>query len=264
MEKNQALEIKEESEVVATNLKASDKPKITPFFGLLENSFNSWRKNLKMFINIFLWGAYYSLIPALVMIAVMVISVATKNSLGLGLSLLLMLVSLAGMVMIIYFSIQAYLGIFMFVKKDYQGSAKESFKEAKPLIGSYFWLSILTVVLILLWTLLLIIPGIIFSIFYSFAVYAFVFEGKKGMAAIRRSKELVKNYWWPVAGRVLAFSFLILLFSEVIAMPLDMVEKYSLWWHIWNAIFQIIGFIIGPIALLFSYKIYQDLVNIKK
>jgi len=240
------------------------RPKLTPLSDLFEGAVSAWWKNLKMFIKIFLWGAYYSLIPALAMIAVMVISAATKNSLGLGLSLLLMLVSLAGMVMIIYFSIQAYLGIFMCVKKNYQGSAKESFKEAKPWVGSYFWLSILTVVLILLWALLLIIPGIIFSIFYSFAVYALVFEGKKGMAAIKRSKELVKNYWWPVAGRLVAFALLIWLFSMILAIPVTMVEKYSLWWHIWNTIFQIISFIIGPIALLFSYKIYQDLVNIKK
>jgi hypothetical protein len=116
----------------------------------------------------------------------------------------------------------------------------------------------------LLWTLLLIIPGIIYSIFYSFAVYAFFFEDKRGMTAVRRSLNLVKDYWWPVFGRFLVLGIIFWIFMVLISVPLGLSNDKSVFYQIWNIFIQVVNFLVGPIALLFSYQIYQDLVKLKK
>ena len=83
------------------------------------------------------------------------------------------------------------------------------------------------------------------------------------MEAIRRSVQLVKNYWWPVFGRFIIIMLIIWLLMMVISLPLAGVSEDSLFFHLWNTVIQIVNFLIGPIVLLFSYRIYQDLVKIK-
>lgn len=265
MENNQSMEAEKNEQAPSTNQtkesQSSSQTKITSFFSLLETSFNDWWKHLRKFVEIYLWGAYYSLIPMGVGLAAILVSMLVDSAL---VRIALATIAMVSVAFIIFFFIQAYSAMFVFLKKNFQGSPKESFKEARPLIGSYFWLSILTAILVLLWTLLLVIPGIIFSIYYSFAVYAFFFEGRKGMDAIKRSKALVKGHWWPVAGRILGLSLILWVFMMLISIPGMMATENSWFWNIWNIIVQIISYLIGPMAMLFSYKIYQDLVNIKK
>jgi hypothetical protein len=70
-------------------------------------------------------------------------------------------------------------------------------------------------------TLLLIIPGIIFAVWYSFTSYAVIFEVLKGLNAMRASKSLVVGRWWPILWRLavatLVFGFLNSVLSYVLA-----------------------------------------------
>jgi len=175
-----------------------------------------------------------------------------------------MVVFVAALAFIIYFTVRAYIGIFLVVKHDYQGHEKDIFKETKKWFWPYLGLTLLTSVFVLLWTCLLIIPGIIFSIFYSLAAYVLFFEDKRGMAAIRRSVQLIKKYWWAVFGRFLLLGLVMWVFTVLLSIPLVMTVENSFFFHFWNVVVQVINMLIGPIALLFSYQIYQELVKIKK
>lgn len=48
------------------------------------------------------------------------------------------------------------------------------------------------------WTLLFIIPGLIFSVYYLFSMQAVMLRGKHGWEAVKYSKALVKGRWWSV------------------------------------------------------------------
>ena len=50
--------------------------------------------------------------------------------------------------------------------------------------------------------LLIIFPGIIYIVFYQFALESVVLRNLRGMKALSYSKKLVKGYWWPVFGMV--------------------------------------------------------------
>jgi len=51
--------------------------------------------------------------------------------------------------------------------------------------------------------LLLIIPGIIFFIWFGFAPYVCIIEGIGSTSALKRSKQLVKGNWWYVLWALL-------------------------------------------------------------
>ena len=253
---NENLEVKSIVEKI-------NKQKLTPFSNIFKSSIAIWWKNLRKFVEVYFYALLYSLIPLVIIFAGGLTLGILGPNINNWLELIIVILFVASFLVLVYFSIRAYAGMFLLVKKNYEGDVKETFKETKEIIWPYLVVAFLTGILVLLWTLLLIIPGIIFSIFYSFAVFCFFFEGKVGMAALKRSKELVKGYWWAVAGRFGFFALILWLFGFILALPLAFFQENRLLWQLWNFLGQIVNFLVGPIALLFSYQIYKDLVKIK-
>ncbi len=72
---------------------------------------------------------------------------------------------------------------------------KKALKEVAKQLASYLFVTLLVFVKVFLWSLLLIVPGIIMAVRYSLATTAFFAEGKHGNAAIKRSLELTKGAW---------------------------------------------------------------------
>lgn len=69
-----------------------------------------------------------------------------------------------------------------------------------PALSQKLWKMVLTyiiyIVLIVLLLLLLVIPGIIFMVYWYFFIYIVIDQGISGMAALKKSKEMVKGRWW--------------------------------------------------------------------
>ncbi len=86
-------------------------------------------------------------------------------------------------------------------------------KEAVPSTGGFFKLTILILFKIFLWTLLFIIPGIVFSVFYALANMAYVVDGQKGKSALILSKRLVEPNFFKFVGYSLVVMLLTIPFS---------------------------------------------------
>lgn len=71
------------------------------------------------------------------------------------------------------------------------------------LLGALLVVDLLIVLGAALGLLLLIVPGIYLAVAWSSAVPVLIFEGSRGRAALRRSRELVRGQWWPTFGVVL-------------------------------------------------------------
>jgi len=63
-------------------------------------------------------------------------------------------------------------------------------------LGKVITTSIIASAIVYAWTLLLIIPGIIFAGYYSMVYYIALLEDKSEFAALKYSKEIVKGNWW--------------------------------------------------------------------
>lgn len=121
---------------------------------------------------------------------------AGVNLLAVG---IVLLISVAVIVVIMAISLLLY-GVLEYTAARLAIGEKVELKQAfravlKNLLG-YLWLYIVMIVKLFLWTLLLIVPGIIMSVRYSLAGTVFFAEGKRGNAAIKRSADLTKGAWF--------------------------------------------------------------------
>jgi len=101
---------------------------------------------------------------------------------------------------------------------------KNIFTNSSRLIWPMIYTSILTTLIVFAGTLLLIIPGIIFAVWYAFAFYELIYEEKKGWSALKASKELVVGRWWAIVWRMTLPSLLV----GLIAMFLQYAISYPL------------------------------------
>lgn len=85
-------------------------------------------------------------------------------------------------------------------------------------LGSVFWLSLVTVVLLIFAFIALIVPGIWLSIAWSVALPALLFERVKGFSALRRSFSLVSGRWWPTFGTLLVAIVILFVVQFVIGL----------------------------------------------
>lgn len=97
-------------------------------------------------------------------------------------------------------------------------------KSTGPLFLPAFGASILVGVLVFFGTLLLVIPGVIFAVWYIFTTYNIIFEKKGVVEAMKMSKVMVVGRWWGVAWRIFippaAFILSLILLQALLMSPL--------------------------------------------
>ncbi len=156
-------------------------------------------------------------------------------------------VGLVGVLCAIIWELWVYTALIFAVKEhDQQINLKNLLLSVKDKVAPLFWVSLLSGLMVLGGFILFVIPGIIFAIWFCLARYVFAFEGKKGLMASWRSKELVRGYWWPVFGRLLAFM--------ILSMVVSFIPRVG---HLISMLF------VMPFGIFYMYAIYQDLVRIK-
>lgn len=86
----------------------------------------------------------------------------------------------------------AYLGD----RPPWGDSVTFAFRRFWPLI----WLQAISGVLVFIALLALVIPGLYLVVAWALAVPVLLVENRKGMAALSRSRELIRGRWWPTLG----------------------------------------------------------------
>jgi hypothetical protein len=85
--------------------------------------------------------------------------------------------------------------------------------------GASIGTGLLAGLIILGLTLLLIVPGIIWALYYSLFVYVVALRGLSGKKALDYSKTMVKGQWWRVFGYLLVINVLGALAGIAVASP---------------------------------------------
>jgi len=143
-------------------------------------------------------------------------------------------------------------------------SPKDSFKKVLSIFPSFLWVFALLNLIFAGGFLLFILPGIIFSIWFSLAIFVLVFEKKKGMNALFRSQQLISGKFLGVLRRFIGFGLIILLILILIFVPIFFLfgkvkaEKIS------EPIGYLLELFITPFSLIYGYLIYENLAEIKK
>lgn len=149
----------------------------------------------------------------------------------------------------IIFGLLTQIALIKAIQHEGAVGTKKLLKESWPLVWRYLLLSLLVGLTVLAGFILLIVPGITFSVWFMFSTYVLVVEGTGGTAAMRRSKFYARGKFWGLFGRML---ILMLLFF-VPAMIISSFEN-----DILTYIWQLISFfILSPLSSIYSFKLYQ-------
>ena len=79
---------------------------------------------------------------------------------------------------------------------------KQQFLNIKKYLIPVFLVSFISIFLIALGGILLVIPGVIFFVWYYFSNYIVIFEDQKVFASLTDSKKLIVGRWWAMAWRI--------------------------------------------------------------
>jgi len=170
-------------------------------------------------------------------------------------------------------SIALVLAINGLLKKE-KVDMKAIYSASYSKIISYIWISVLVTVAILGGTILLIIPGIIFSIWFSFSLYILILSGSKGTQTLSESRELVKGYFWPALWRWVAPYFVFgLLLTIIFVIPVYLIglaignpmagfAVETPWWA--DLISSILSILTVPLFTIIGVLIYNSLKKEKE
>lgn len=145
------------------------------------------------------------------------------------------------------------------IKLDQPMGVKDAFMNAKPYIWPIFLTGLIGGILTLIGFILVIIPGIIVAVWFSFAIYIVVAENKRGMEALKASKAYVEGYWWSVFGRAIVVGILVAIVAGVIGSISNAILGYKIGMLVQN----VISLGLAPFAVLYSVNIYKNLKSIK-
>lgn len=146
---------------------------------------------------------------------------------------------------------------------------KEELQNAAPLIVPALLVSILTSFIILGGIVLLIVPGIIFAIWFGFAFYAVVLDQNKPVEALKTSKNLVQDRWWAVWWRLFApavlFTVMLMLAQWLINIPIGIILKNAGSWLypanvvIFNILSAFVSLLFSPLTTAATVILYLEL-----
>jgi uncharacterized membrane protein len=122
---------------------------------------------------------------------------------------------------------------------------KEIFRLGLKNILKFFLVALVVGLIALLGLVLLIIPAIIFGVWYSFSIWLVLDKNLKIGEALKTSKAMIKGRFWKVLGRSFVFGLFIFLISLIITI-------------IPYAGSLLISFV-SPLFMLPFYLLYRDL-----
>lgn len=215
---------------------------------LLRNSIDVFLQNPKLYVGIYLVPGILTLIFTLF--------TDYQNELALAMPLeatlmviLWIVVMVAGILMGIAM-IQAVMNPAM--------SIGDAYRSAKPFFWRYVLLSLMIGLVVLGGLILLVIPGIIFLVWFSFSYYVLIEEGISGVDAMKRSKALVSGKWFAVFGRLAVIFIAGIVVGSVFSVLTGMVDQI-----LGVTLISIIGMlanaVVAPVSVAYLYLLYKEL-----
>lgn len=137
-------------------------------------------------------------------------------------------------------------------------SAYEAYLLGKSRVLPLVWLEILGGVFLVVGFLLLIIPGLIFAVWWSLSLFVLVDEDLRGLKAISQARIYVKGKWWGVFGR-LVFIWLIAFVPSIIGILLARIAFPAQT----SIISSFLNTLLTPLITIYGFLIYKHLRSSK-
>lgn len=175
---------------------------------------------------------------------------------------------------VIIFAVSFWSQIAVMYSVHHKTSVGDSFGKAASLLFSYFWIALLVGLSVFLGIIFFIIPGIILSVWFSFALYVLIVEGKKGTNALRASREYVRGHFWIILWKLIAGTFVIAGLALLLSVGLGLVVwlvMVAMGMSVFlygdtamQAVQGLVHVITAPIGAAYLYHVYMNLRDVKE
>jgi hypothetical protein len=218
---------------------------------LIKRSFDLYKKNLEVFFS-------YSLLifapnAMLFVLAIIISSVFDLNTdpfVDTMYGLIFILMTIIGLFISMWLTIAFLRVISERLENKNYGNFKEELLFAKGKLLSVITTTILATLAVLGGTLLFVVPGIIFSVWFFFYMFAAVLDNEKDSGALKFSKNLVVGRMWSVILLLLIPTLLCFIAISIAQFPLKQVIDASNSLAI-NIIMYLIGTMISALFMPF-------------
>jgi hypothetical protein len=174
-------------------------------------------------------------------------------SLGLPFSIL------GGLIVSIGYVIFAFSMLPVIFSLHHTAGTDASYKATIGWFWPFVWVTILEALAVMGGFMMLIIPGIWLSIALMLVAYVFVIEHRRGVDALRQSKDYIKGYWWAVMGRVLLLGLIFLVATIVIEIPITIIAGNAA--RVLVTMALTLFFV--PFSAIYHYIIFENLRALK-
>lgn len=150
---------------------------------------------------------------------------------------------------------------------DRTPSIRSAFVAGNPFIVNSLITGLLYGLIVIVATIALVLPGIYFGVSFFLGSYLVVREGRTNMDALRRSRELIRGYWWAIFGRNLAVVFLFALAGLLLGIFFGAIfgaapESFQTFME--EMLSGVLQWLIGPISVLAMAVCYEQLTAAKQ
>lgn len=250
-------------------------PKIIGVMELFKTIWSEYSANWKKFVTLLIIPLTLSFVINVGLVLIDVFAV------GLAWYWWVLIAVLTALLLLAFFALYftAYIAQFLLLKDLSQkvnfNNLKEWIFKVKPLFWTFLGVSIIFGLFSVAGFILLIVPGVIFMVYYCFAIYFVIFENSKIEGSFGLSRELVKGYWWAVFGRFFVGLLLVYVFYWIVG-SLITLASWLLGHYdgvvidqnssnlLYSALSIFIGLVVGPLTVLYTYNIYKSLKEVKK
>lgn len=227
-------------------------------FVLLQEAWNVYKRNAGTYIVLILLSIAFSFAGILVgLLAGVITYTATQEMVTAALVGMLI-----GIPVLMYLTYWVQASLLKATVTDSEGgktSVAEAFNGSRNLVLPLFVLGLISGFITLGGFALLVIPGIILTIWFSMSSYILFKEGKKGFEALLTSREYVRG----MAGTVFIYLFIFAILGYALqSIPTFFFNQADA--EFAGSLFSMVmSFIIGPLGMLYSVGIYNELRRIK-
>jgi hypothetical protein len=134
-----------------------------------------------------------------------------------------------------------------------------SYKATIGWFWPFVWVTVLEILAVMGGSIMLIIPGMWLAVALMLMAYVFVIEHRRGVDALRQSKDYIKGYWWAILGRVLLLGLIFLVATIIIEIPVMIIAG--------NAARVLVTMVLTlffiPFSVIYHYVIFENLRALK-
>ncbi|MCK5027537.1 MAG: hypothetical protein KAS07_03900 [Candidatus Pacebacteria bacterium] len=225
--------------------------------GLISGAFSAYFKR---------FGTYFGILimPTLIMCGVFLgfagVGMAAGSFVDPGF-IFIILVLVVLLVAVIFLQILGQVALLVSV--HHKTGISESYKRALPIMFSYVWVSFLVGIVVAGGMFLLIVPGIMFAVWFGLATFVLVVDGDKGVNALAKSREYVRGHGWQLFGYLLLFALIVFGIFVVVMIPLGILSVFltitlDLGW-VSDILQQLVSSALKPLGFVFGYSVFMSL-----